>query len=89
MKAILILAGPYSSCNATEIIWKEACKTKNIEIEVFDLTQKEGQELSAKLSIKSFPALIFNNKIVAVGHPNEEDSLKVIKSIIKTPNLSL
>jgi len=89
MKAILILAGPYSSCNATEIIWKEACQIKNIEVEIFDLTQKEGQELSAKLNIKSFPALIVNNKVVAVGHPNEKDALKIIQSIIKTPNLSL
>lgn len=81
MKAILILAGPYSSCNATELIWKEACKTKNIDVEVFDLTHKEGQELSSKLRIKSFPALIISNKIVAVGHPNEKDALKVIKSV--------
>ena len=81
MKAILILAGPYSSCHATEIIWSEVCKTKNIEVQIFDLSHKEGQELSSKLSIKSFPALIIDNKVIAVGHPNEKDALKIIKSL--------
>ena len=81
MKAILILAGPYSSCKATELIWEEACRTGNIELKTFDLTHKKGQELSSKLSVKSFPALIINNKIVAVGHPNQKDALKIIKSI--------
>lgn len=81
MKAILILAGPFSSCNATEIVWKEACKTKNIELETFDLTHKEGENLSSQLKIKSFPALIIDNKVIAVGHPNEKDALKIIQSI--------
>ena len=81
MKVVLILAGPYSSCTATEIIWKEACKTKNIDIEVFDLTHKEAQDLSSQLRIKSFPALIMNNKVIAVGHPSEKDALKIIQSI--------
>lgn len=80
MKAILILAGSYSSCKATELIWQEVCRTENIELETFDLTHKEGQELSSKLSVKSFPALIINDKIVAVGHPDKKDALKIIKS---------
>ena len=81
MKAILILAGSYSSCKATELIWQEACRTENIELETFDLTNKEGQELSSKLNVKSFPALIINGKIVAVGHPDKTDALKIIKAI--------
>ena len=81
MKAILILAGPYSSCHATEIIWQEACKDKNIELEIFESTHKEGKKLSTRLNIKSFPALIINNKVVAVGHPNEKDAPKIIEAI--------
>jgi len=43
MKAILILAGSDSSCNATQIIWEEQCNNKNIELKIFDLTQNDGQ----------------------------------------------
>ncbi len=81
MEAILILAGPYSSCNATQIIWEEQCNNKNIELKIFDLTHKDGQELSSKLNIKSFPALVINNKVVAVGHPDKQTAQKVIQAL--------
>ena len=81
MKAILILAGPYSSCNATQLIWEKLCSDKGIKIEIFNLKNKNGQEFAANLNIKSFPALIIDNKVVAVGHPNEQTAEKVIQSL--------
>ncbi|MDH5368396.1 MAG: thioredoxin family protein [Gammaproteobacteria bacterium] len=81
MKAILILAGPYSSCKATQIVWEKLCGDKGIKIEVFNLKNKNGQEIAANLNIKSFPALIIDNKVVAVGHPNEKSAEKVIQSL--------
>lgn len=83
MKAILILAGPYSSCSATELIWKEACKDKNITLTTFDSSQNEGLKLSTELKVKSFPALIINNKVIAVGHPDEKSAQKIISNINK------
>ena len=41
MKAILILAGPYSSCKSTQIIWENLCEKNNIELKIVDLTHKE------------------------------------------------
>jgi len=83
MKAILILAGPYSSCSATEFIWKEACKDRDITLTTLDSTLNEGQKLSVELNIKSFPALIINNKVVAVGHPDEKSAAKIISNLTK------
>ena len=83
MKAILILAGADSSCSATELIWKEVCKDKDISLTTFDSTNNEGQELSSRLKVKSFPALIIDNKVIAVGHPDEKSAKKVISNIIK------
>ena len=81
MKAVLILAGPYSSCKATQLIWEKLCETKGIELEIFNFTNKNGQEFAANLNIKSFPALIIDDKVVAVGHPNEQTAEKVIQSL--------
>jgi len=81
MKAILILAGPYSSCSATENIWKKLCNDNEIELEIFDLTNIDGQDFAKKLNIKSFPAFIIDNKVVAVGHPNEESAANVIQKL--------
>lgn len=55
--------------------------SKNMELETLDITHQEGLELSNELNIKSFPALVVNHKIVAVGHPNEKNALKIIETI--------
>ncbi len=83
MKAILILAGPYSSSFETEVIWKDTCLKNNIEFEMYDLSNHIGKELALKLDIKSFPVLIVNDNIVAVGHPDEQTAEKVIQSLVK------
>ena len=82
MKAILILAGPYSSCDATKIVWQEICLKNNIEFEEHDLSDDVGKELTAKHNIKSFPAFLVNDKVVAVGHPDESAAEKVIQALI-------
>lgn len=81
MKAILILAGPFSKCASTKNIWQALCKNNNIEFETHDLAEVIGIDIAEKHNIKSFPALIVNNKVVAVGHPNEEVAKKVFESI--------
>lgn len=81
MKAVLILAGPYSSCVATQNIWQDSCSKHDIEFEIHDLTDNIGKELAEKLNIKSFPALIINKKVVAVGHPDEQTAEKLIQTL--------
>lgn len=78
MKAILILAGPYSTCMATKNIWQDVCLKNNIEFEMYDLTHIKGKEIAKKMNIKSFPALIVNDKVIAVGHPSEQTAEKAI-----------
>jgi hypothetical protein len=80
MKAILILAGPYSSCKATQLVWQKLCDDKDIKLKILDLTNHDGQEFSTKLNIKSFPAFIIDNKVVAVGHPSEQTA-ETVKNI--------
>ena len=79
MKAILLLAGPHSTNSVTELIWEEACKNKGITLTTLDSSHNDGQKLSSKLNVKSFPALIIDNKIIAVGHPDKQDAANVIQ----------
>ena len=79
--SILILAGPYSSCLATQNMWQDSCSKHDIEFETYDLTDNIGKEFAEKLKIKSFPALIFNNKVIAVGHPDEKAADKLIQTL--------
>lgn len=81
MKAILILAGPYSTCVATQNIWQDSCSKHGIELETHDALETAGKELSEKLNIKSFPALVVNDKVIAVGHPDEQTAEKIIQPL--------
>ena len=81
MKAILILAGPFSSCDSTKNIWQDLCKKNNLALETYDLSETIGKDIAAKHNVKSFPALIVMDKVVAVGHPTEDIANKVFDSL--------
>lgn len=83
MDAILILAGPYSSCHATEIVWQEECDKHNIKLEIYDLSSETGRNVESELKLKSFPSFIVNNQVMAVGHPDKKTAEKVIASLKK------
>lgn len=83
MKLILVLAGPYNSCIATKDVWQQSCIKHNLDIEVTDLDAKKGQKLTRDLKLKSFPALIYNNKVIAVGHPDDKTADEIITKLSK------
>ena len=82
MKLILLLAGPYSSCQKTQQVWTDACLKQNIELDAIDLEHDEGQALADQLNLKSFPALINNNKVIAVGNPDIQKAEKFIADLL-------
>ena len=82
MKLQLILAGTYSTCKDTQDVWKTVCEENQLSLETFDIEKPEGEKLAAQLDVKSFPALIVDGKIKAVGHPEIEKARSLIKSIL-------
>ena len=82
MKLILLLAGQYSSCEKTQQVWHDRCAKKNIELEVLDLEHEHGQALAAQLNLKSFPALIHKNKVIAVGNPDQQKADEIISNLL-------
>lgn len=81
MKLILVIAGRYSSCQVSKQIWQNECLKHNIEIDVLDLENENGQIFATQFNLKSFPALIMGKKIIAVGHPDTETAEKIITSL--------
>jgi len=81
MKLTLILAGPYTSCTATREIWSDVCHAQQIDIAVLNLEDEEGENIANQYDLKTFPALIHNHKIIAVGHPSKEDAYKIITDL--------
>ena len=84
MKAIIVLAGPDSSCDATKKIWQNICKKNNIDFETYEANNESGKHILIKYNVKSFPALIINEKVVAVGHPDKNSAEKLFQNILNS-----
>ncbi|MFV1982948.1 MAG: hypothetical protein ACC657_05345 [Thiohalomonadales bacterium] len=82
MKLILVITGRYTSCKLSQKIWQDECLKQNIDLDVIDLENENGKTYSKLLNLKSFPALIFNKNIIAVGHPDVQTAENIITDLI-------
>jgi hypothetical protein len=78
MKLQLILAGPYTSCAKTRQVWQSACEKHHLGLEVMGLEHTEGKALADRLDINTFPALVVDGKIKAIGHPDEHSASRLV-----------
>jgi len=68
---------------STQQIWQNACQKHHLELEAMDLEHGSGQAIAKQYDIKSFPALIVDGKITAVGHPDKQTAEKIIADLIQ------
>ena len=72
MEIKLILSDVCPHCEEAEKIWRNLCENHAIEIHVIAQGQAEANQIISDKKIKSFPALIIDGEIRAVGHPTVE-----------------
>lgn len=82
MKLQLLIAGQLPSCLETRDIWQSVCEQQGIELELIEVENEEGQELIDKLGIKSFPVLLADGKIRAVGRPDPQHAADILKQLL-------
>ena len=82
MKVQLVLAGSYTSCVKTRQIWQQACEKYHVDLQILDLEQKAGQTLAQQLNLKTFPALVIEGEVKAVGHPDEHSATALIANLV-------
>lgn len=82
MELILIVPESPELSASTRQIWQDVCLNQHIKLKILDLQNSDGQALARKLDLKSFPALILNNTIAAVGNPDKQTAEKIIADLI-------
>lgn len=82
MKLQLLIAGQLPSCLETRDVWQSVCEQKGLELELIEVEDEQGQELIDRLGIKSFPALLADGKIRAVGRPDPQRAASIIKKLL-------
>jgi len=82
MKLQLLIAGQWPSCLETRDIWQSVCKQQGVELELIEVEDEQGQELIDRLGIKSFPVLLADGKIRAVGRPDPQHAADILQQLL-------
>ncbi len=79
MKIQLIIMGNTKQSQATENIWRKICEEQNLSLQVADSETSEGQSLVKKLALRTLPALVVNNQVIAVGQPDKVSARQILQ----------
>lgn len=80
MNLCLILDANPSSRQA-EAIWRDACEGSGDTLEVVNTENTKYQPLVEQLHLNSFPALVQNQRVLAVGIPTLENAKKLLNQL--------
>ncbi len=81
MNIQLIIKGHTKTSLATERIWRMACKEMGLPLQVANSETEEGQTLVEILALRTLPALVVDNRVIAVGQPNRSIAEKILHTL--------
>lgn len=79
MKIQLIIMGRTEQSQATENIWREICEAQGLSLQVADSQTRQGQSLVKKLALRTLPALVVNDRVIAVGQPDKVSARRILQ----------
>ena len=78
MKLELLVADWNPSCRRAEAVWRQIARERDLEVQIIDVDQPQGQALMQRLQLKTIPALLIDGQLVAIGVQNEEAARALI-----------
>lgn len=81
MKVQLLVSDRCASCRQAEMVWREVSEERDFEFSVAHLAQPEERELVNRLHLKAIPALVVDDKLVAVGFLNKRQALDIVAAV--------
>ena len=87
MKVQLLVSESCPPCDQAESVWRVVASEHNLEFSVLNLAEPEGQQLANRLHLKTIPALVVNDVLVAIGvqSPEEAHALVMRDPLRKRP----
>lgn len=74
VKIELLVAPDCVPCAKAEALWRDVAHQQGLTLTVLDRREQEGKFLSHRFHLKTFPALVINGKLVAVGVQSREQA---------------
>jgi glutaredoxin len=66
------------SCQSAVAIWSEVCEAHHIECQVLDLDSKEGRQLAEQMQLATFPAIVINGRLRAIGASSRAEAERLL-----------
>ena len=67
VKVQLLVSESCVPCHQAEKVWRQVAAERGLDFSVVSLDQPEGQTLAARLQLKTIPALLIDDALVAIG----------------------
>ncbi len=83
MDLCLILDGNPASSEADNI-WRDACQHSGNTLEVLKPDDSRYQTVLERLKLNTFPALVLDNRVLAVGIPTTEAAKKLLMDLAES-----
>ena len=83
MKLQLVLADHCDTCVETESVWRQACAQLNLEFEVLLTVDGKGRRVADQLNLRTFPALVADGRIRAIGAPTAETAQETLLNLLQ------
>jgi len=78
---LCLILGTKPASHDAEIIWRDACQNSGVTLEVVKPDDTQYQALVEQLQLNTFPALVQDNRVLAVGIPTPESARKLLTEL--------
>lgn len=78
MKIELLITGDCVPCRKAEELWRQVCAEQDLTLSVLDVRDQEGKKLFFHLRLHTLPALVIEDKLVAVGVQDPEQAEELL-----------
>ncbi len=80
MKIQLLVATWSPSCRRAQQVWRQLAQDHGLELSVVDVDEPAGQSLMQRLQLNTIPALLIDERLVAVGVQSQEEAEKIVRA---------
>ncbi len=80
MKVELLVTRDSSSCRKAENLWRSICENKKLTLRVIEDASPEGQRALTRLGLRALPAVLLDERLVAVGVQTRGQALGLLRA---------
>jgi hypothetical protein len=78
MKVQLLVSESCIPCGQAEMIWRQVADERALDFSVINLADPEGRRLADDLQLRTIPAVVIDDVLVAIGVQSLEEARALI-----------